>query len=94
MAVVRVKGRFQVTLPASIRQKARVGVGDLLEAGVRGRKITLTPRGTGRKARKDRGLAEGLDDLRQGRVYGPFRSAGALVRSLHRQSRKLKQKTR
>lgn len=29
-------------------------------------------------------LAEGLDDIRSGRVHGPFRSAQALLRSLHR----------
>jgi len=28
-------------------------------------------------------LAEGLDDIRRGRVHGPFQSARALVRSLH-----------
>ena len=29
-------------------------------------------------------LAEGLDDVRKGRVHGPFRSVPALLRSLHR----------
>jgi hypothetical protein len=29
-------------------------------------------------------LAESLDDIREGRVHGPFRSAAALLRSLHR----------
>jgi hypothetical protein len=37
-------------------------------------------------------LAEGLEDLKKGRVYGPFTSSKALVRSLHRESRKLKKK--
>jgi hypothetical protein len=32
----------------------------------------------------NRRLAEGLDDIREGRVQGPFRSASALLRSLHR----------
>jgi hypothetical protein len=32
-------------------------------------------------------LAEGLDELRGGRVYGPFRSARALRRSLRRTKR-------
>ncbi len=36
------------------------------------------------KARIDKRLAEGLDDIRQGRVHGPFRSVRALLRSLHR----------
>jgi hypothetical protein len=29
-------------------------------------------------------LAEGCDDIRRGRVHGPFRSVPALLRSLHR----------
>jgi len=37
-------------------------------------------------------LAEGLEDVKKGRVYGPFSSAKALVRSLHQESRKLKKR--
>jgi hypothetical protein len=29
-------------------------------------------------------LVEGLGDIRQGRVHGPFRAVTALLRSLHR----------
>lgn len=32
-------------------------------------------------------LEESLDDIREGRVHGPFRSASALLRSLHRTKR-------
>jgi AbrB family looped-hinge helix DNA binding protein len=42
--LVKVKGKYQVTLPASVRKKAGVAVGDLLEAQVRGKTITLTPK--------------------------------------------------
>ena len=41
--------------------------------------IGLTP-----KALIEKRLAESLDDIREGRVHGPFRSASALLRSLHR----------
>ena len=44
MAVVKVKEKYQVTLPAEIRKKADLTVGDLLEAKVEGKKITLSPR--------------------------------------------------
>jgi hypothetical protein len=40
--------------------------------------MTRTP-----KSLIEKRLAEGLDDIRQGRVHGPFQSARALVRSLH-----------
>ena len=40
--------------------------------------MTRTP-----KSLIEKRLAEGLDDIRRGRVHGPFQSARALVRSLH-----------
>lgn len=82
MALVKVKEKYQVTLPASVRQKAGVGVGDLLEAKVQGKKITLTP-----KSVIDRELALALEDYRRGRYIGPFRSARAAVRALRRAAR-------
>ena len=44
MALVKIKEKYQVTLPAALRQKAGLEVGDLLEAKVEGKKITLTPK--------------------------------------------------
>jgi AbrB family looped-hinge helix DNA binding protein len=82
MALVKVKEKYQVTLPASVRQKAGVAVGDLLEAKVLGKKITLTPKIVIDRAFIEKRLAEGLEDIRKGRVYGPFASAEELVRSL------------
>ncbi len=76
MALVKVKEKYQVTLPTSIRQKAKLAVGDLLEAKVQGRTITLTP-----KTVIDQELALALNDVRKGRVYGPFRSVKAMLRS-------------
>jgi len=70
MAIVRVKTKYQVTLPTAVRERAGVNVGDVLEATVEEGKITLTPKST-----VDRGIAEGLEDIRAGRVYGPFNSA-------------------
>ncbi len=79
MALVKVKEKYQVTLPASIRQKAKLAVGDLLEAKVQGRKITLTP-----KSVIDQELALALEDYKQGRFIGPFRTAKAATRALRR----------
>jgi AbrB family looped-hinge helix DNA binding protein len=44
MSLVRIKNKYQVTLPESVRKEVNVAVGDLLEASVEGRKITLTPK--------------------------------------------------
>ena len=85
--LVKVKEKYQVTLPASVRRKAGLAVGDLLEANVEGKKITLTP-----KSVVDRELALALEDVRKGRVYGPFSSAKEVIQSLHREAKKLRKK--
>ncbi len=87
MPLVRVKAKYQVTLPTSVREKAGLGVGDLLEATVDGKTITLTP-----KTVVDRELALALEDVKKGRVHGPFSSAKEAIRSLHRETKKLKKK--
>jgi len=92
VSLVKVKAKYQVTLPASVRQKAGVAVGDLLEARVEGKKITLMPKVVVDRNFIEKRLAEGLEDLNKGRVCGPFTSAKELVRSLHREAKKLKKR--
>ena len=58
---------------------ADLAVGDLLEAEVKGKNITLTP-----KSIIDREIALGLADFKRGRFLGPFRTAKAAVRALRR----------
>ena len=92
MPLVKVKEKYQVTLPSAVRQKAGVAVGDLLEARVQGKKITLTPKVAVDRALIEKRLAEGLEDLKKGRVYGPFSSAKEAIRSLHREAKKLRKR--
>jgi AbrB family looped-hinge helix DNA binding protein len=87
VTLVKVKEKYQVTLPASVRRKAGLAVGDLLEAKVQGGKITLTP-----KSIVDREIALALEDVKKGRVYGPFSTAKETIRSLHREANKLRKK--
>jgi len=77
MPLVKVKEKYQVTLPTEVREKAGLAVGDLLEVEVKGKKITLTP-----KSLVDRELALALEDYEKGRFIGPFRTAKAAVRAL------------
>ncbi|HWQ69556.1 MAG TPA: AbrB/MazE/SpoVT family DNA-binding domain-containing protein [Patescibacteria group bacterium] len=83
MPLVKVKEKYQVTLPAAVRRKAGLNVGDLLEASVEGEKITLTP-----KSVVDRELALALEDVKKGRVYGPYRSVEEVISSLHRETKR------
>ena len=80
--LVRVKTKYQVTLPTSVRKQARVRVGDLLEAKVEGSRISLTP-----VSIVERELALALEDLREGRTRGPFKTAREAIRSLRRGAR-------
>lgn len=81
MAVVKVKSRYQVTLPSQVRSKAGMAVGDLLEAKVEGRTITLIP-----KRLIDRDLALALNDVKRGRMKGPFPTAQSTIRALRRRT--------
>ena len=83
MPLVKVKGKYQVTLPTSIRDEVGISVGDLLEATVTKGTITLTP-----KILIDRGIAEGLEDMRKGRSIGPFATVSAAVKALHKAAKR------
>jgi len=44
LPLVKVKEKFQITLPAEIREKLRLAVGDILEATIQGETIVLKPK--------------------------------------------------
>lgn len=44
MPLVKVKDKFQITIPAELRQEMHLAVGDLLEATIEGQKIVLKPK--------------------------------------------------
>lgn len=78
MAVVTVKNKYQVVIPSEVRERISISIGDILKASVHGNTITLTP-----QTLIDREIAEGLEDIKHGRVTGPFHSAKDLIASLH-----------
>jgi AbrB family looped-hinge helix DNA binding protein len=77
MAIVTVKNKFQVVIPRSVRDKLGIHIGDLLEARVERGKVTFSP-----KSVVDRAIAEGLEDIRKGRVRGPFDTVDEMLASL------------
>jgi AbrB family looped-hinge helix DNA binding protein len=77
MDIVTVKSKFQIVIPQHVRKQAHIEIGDLLEAGVENGKITFTP-----KSLVDRHLAEGLEDMKEGRTHGPYGSAGKAIAAL------------
>jgi AbrB family looped-hinge helix DNA binding protein len=77
MSIVTVKNKYQVVIPQRVRKQIGVAVGDILEAKVERGRITLTP-----KAVVDRAVAEALEDVRKGRVRGPFNTVDEMIDSL------------
>ena len=79
VVVVKIGVSRQVAIPKKLHDQLGLEPGDYLQIELEGDRLVLTP-----KALIEKRLAEGLEDIREGRVHGPFRSASALLRSLHR----------
>jgi AbrB family looped-hinge helix DNA binding protein len=78
-AIVKIGVSRQVAIPKRLHDQMGLAPGDYLQIELEGDRLILTP-----KALIEKRLAEGLDDIREGRIHGPFRSASALLRSLRR----------
>jgi len=78
-SVVKIGVSRQVAIPKKLHDRLGLAPGDYLQIELEGDRLILTP-----KALIEKRLAEGLEDIRQGRVHGPFKSVPALLRSLHR----------
>lgn len=77
MTIITIKNKYQIVIPAKVRKEAGLHVGDFLEAGFEKGKITLTP-----KLLIDRAIVRGLEDVKTGKIYGPFDTASGMVASL------------
>ena len=84
MAIVTVKNKYQVVIPLRVREQIGVAIGDVLEAKAVKGKIVLEP-----KSIVDRGIAEGLEDIRKGRVHGPYRSVPEAMKAFQERTAKL-----
>jgi len=89
MSLVKVKTKGQVTLPSILREQAGLSVGDLLDAKVVAGKITLVPQSV-----VDRDIAEGVEDFKKGRYFGPFATAKDMTAFLHKGAKKGAKKTK
>jgi AbrB family looped-hinge helix DNA binding protein len=61
LPLVKVKDKFQITLPAAIREQLRLAVGDLLEATIQGQTIVLKPKDVVDRAHARQQLIEVMD---------------------------------
>ncbi|KJU85699.1 VapB-type antitoxin [Candidatus Magnetobacterium bavaricum] len=74
MSLVKVKNKFQVTIPSEIREKAHIKEGDILEVVFQDKAIVFKPRAVSAGEDVEAAIAEGLKDYQEGRVFGPFDS--------------------
>lgn len=77
MTLLKVKTKYQVTLPTEARTLLGVKEGDILGVVVESGRIVLTP-----KSVIDKRLAEGLADIAAGRMHGPYGSVQKMIDSL------------
>ena len=56
MPLVKVKPKFQVTIPTEVREAVQIAVGDILEATVQGMTIVFTPKAVDRAEARTRSL--------------------------------------
>ena len=61
LPLVKVKEKFQITLPVEIREQLRLGVGDLLEATIQGQTIVLKPKDVVDRVQARQQLIEVMD---------------------------------
>lgn len=102
--LVKIHRKGQMTLPSRLRSAVGVEEGDLVEASVSKGKIVLTPKividrsgfptaddeyTPAQRRVIDARLAESDQDIKHGRVYGPFETHREFLASLHKESAKL-----
>jgi len=102
--IVKIHRKGQMTLPTKMRRLAGIGEGDLVQASFQRGKIVLTPtlvidrskfpnaddEYTPKQRRLiDAELAEGLADIKAGRVSKAFSDHGEFIADLHKATRTL-----
>ena len=105
--LVKIHRKGQMTLPSRLRSAIGVAEGDLVEASVLRGKIVLTPKividrsgfptaddeyTPAQRRAIDARLAKSDQDIKHGRVYGPFETHKEFLASLHKESEKLRKR--
>ena len=95
---VTVKNKTPLVVPPAVRRRAGLKSGDKLEFKVSGGVITILPMLStaddeytpAQRRVIDRGIAKGLQDIRKGRVHGPFKTADEAIAHLRAHARNRK----
>ena len=77
MSAVKIGASRQIVIPKKIYDELGLQPGDYMEVEMSENHLILTP-----KQLIEKHLAEGLEDLAEGRVHGPFDSPKDVIKSL------------
>ena len=72
-----------MVIPKRIHDQLGLAPGDYLAVELEGDRVVLTP-----QAFVEKRLAEGIEDIRRGRVHGPFQSMPSLIRALRKSAKR------
>ena len=75
--IVKIGTSRQVAIPKKMYEQLHLGAGDYLQVEVKKDKLILTP-----KAFIEKRLAEGLKEIEEGKITGPFDNAEDMIKSL------------
>ena len=97
---VTVKHKTPLVVPPAIRRQAGLKSGQEIEFEVSGGVISIRPKlpttddeyTPEQRRLVDAQLAQGLADIKAGRVHGPFATHKEFIASLHKEARKLSRK--
>ncbi len=82
MPTVKIGVSRQVVIPKKIYDELGLAPGDYLEVELEDDHVVLTP-----KILIEKRLAEGLEDIKQGRIKGPFKTAKEVLQALRTKTR-------
>ena len=103
--LVKIHRKGQMTLPSRVRSAIGIGEGDLVEASVQRGKIVLTPKlvidrskfpnahdeyTPAQRRTIDARLAKAGEDIKAGRLHGPFDTHEEMIKFLHAELKKAK----
>jgi AbrB family looped-hinge helix DNA binding protein len=99
---VTVKNKTPLVVPPAVRRLAGLKSGDKLEFRVSAGMITILPKRPAadddytpaQRRVIDRGVAKGLEDIRKGRIHGPFDTVDEAIADLKAHARRRKKTAR
>ena len=94
--LIKVQSKGQMTIPRRVRSAVGLADGDLVEVKAVGKKIVITPQlvdddeySPAQRCAIDARLAKSDEDIKHGRVHGPYDSHKGFVESLRQEMAKL-----